>query len=139
MTEPNSKWNDVACLGLLRVAAVAVCWCLAAAQAVAGNDAPAAESSATIRKNLAGVAPSAFEPAREGVVELASFATKPAVAVLNVPAPGSLSPATPAEDHIPEPGAIGFGLAVAALIFGNFAKALMRCWKITSSTPDREP
>lgn len=91
----------------------------------------------SIRANLASVAASAFEPAREGVVELATFGSKPVAAVLNVPPPGAMAPAAPAVDHIPEPGAIGFGLAVAALIFGNFAKSLMKCWKITGAPADR--
>jgi hypothetical protein len=97
--------------------------------AVAGN---------TIRANLASVAAGAFEPAGDGVVDLKTFGPKPVVAALNVPPPGAMTPVTPPTDHIPEPGAIGFGLAVAALIFGNFAKSLMRCWKITGSAPNRE-
>lgn len=92
----------------------------------------------SIRDNLASVASTAFEPARDGVVELASFGKKPVIAALNVPAPGAMAPVVQPKDHIPEPGAIGFGLAVAALIFGNFAKSVMRCWKITGVAPDRE-
>jgi hypothetical protein len=141
MTELKSKWNGFACSKFFRAAAAfAGLWFAAPDLAVADDRAGEATrpTSTSIRTNLAGVAASAFEPAQEGVVHLSTFGSKPAVAVLNVPPPGSLSPVAPAEDHIPEPGAIGFGLAVAALILGNFAKALMRCWKITSSTPSRE-
>lgn len=149
MTELNSKRNVAVGFQLLWLLVIAAAWLNAAAEVKASDprpgEAPVAgtdrvpASAASIRTSLASVAASAFEPAGNGGVELASFAAKPAVAVLNVPAPGSLSPAPAAEDHIPEPGAIGFGLAVAALILGNFAKALMRCWKITSATPNREP
>lgn len=117
---------------------------MGAAQLSASNEVPVATaerapvSAVAIRSSLAGVAASSFEPAGHGRVELASFAAKPAAAAINVPAPGSLSPAPVVDDHIPEPGTIGFGLAVAALILGNFAKALMRCWKITNATPNRE-
>ena len=158
MTEPNSKWDATACLKTCWLPAAAAVLALSPMQAVAGaasNDGGEASisavgpiagevlsepvySSTSIRANLASVAASSFEPAQEGVVDLATFTAKPGSAMLNVPGPGSLAPAAPAKDHIPEPGAIGFGLAVAALIFGNFAKALMRCWKITGTTVDRE-
>lgn len=160
MTEPISKWEVVPCLRTFWFPAVAA-WiavspmnAMAAATAEGGKveaSAPAVaqssgesrtmpgHSATSIRANLARVAASAFEPASGGIVDLATFGAKPAAAILNVPAPGALSPVAPAKDHIPEPGAIGFGLAVAALIFGNFAKALMRCWKITSTTPNRKP
>jgi len=149
MTEQNSKWRVAVGFQLLWLPVGVAAW-LMAATAVKASDTHPGEASATvadrtpasaasIRSSLASVAAAAFEPAGHGKVELASFAARPAAAVLNVPAPGSLSPAPTVEDHIPEPGAIGFGLAVAALILGNFGKALMRCWKITSATPNREP
>jgi hypothetical protein len=149
MTEPNSKWEAAACLRTYGFLAVAMWLVIAPSVIRAADDRPVESvvavaetspmySSSSIRANLASVAASAFEPGRGGAVDLATFGPKPAPAVLNVPPPGSLPPTSPAEDHIPEPGAIGFGLAVAALIVGNFAKALMRCWKITSASPSRE-
>jgi hypothetical protein len=149
MTELNSKWDVAACLRIYGFPAVAMWLVIALPEIAAADDrsveavglvaeASPTHSAASIRSNLASVAASAFEPGRDGVVDLATFGTKPAAAVLNVPPPGSLSPTPPVEDHIPEPSAIGFGLAVAALIVGNFTKALMRCWKITSASPSRE-
>jgi hypothetical protein len=149
MTESKSKWEVAVCWRnhCLLALAMSLAWAApvfsaevdgSAESAGAVADAAPAPSAESIRANLASVAASAFEPAREGAVDLATFAMKPAAAMLTVPPPGSLSPAPPAKDHIPEPGAIGFGLAVAALIVGNFTKALMRCWKITSTNPNRE-
>lgn len=54
---------------------------------------------------------------------------------LSVPAPGSL-PAG-ASDFIPEPGTIGFGLALLALGLGGAAKSVARCWRMTSARSDR--
>lgn len=110
----------------------------AVAAARAERTASSVSPGSSIRANLASVAAGAFESAGDGVVDLATFGPKPVVAALNVPPPGVMTPVAPPTDHIPEPGAIGFGLAVAALIFGNFAKSLMRCWKITGSAPNRE-
>jgi hypothetical protein len=146
MTESKSKWKYAAGRGVFFAPVVAVWLVALCTHGVIASDRPAeivadggsTQAAASIRANLASVAASAFQPAGEGVVDLATFGAKPAVAVLNVPPPGSLSPAQPAEDHIPEPGAIGFGLAVAALIFGNFTKAVRRCWKMTSSNPNRQ-
>lgn len=159
MTESKSKWDAAAGLKTLwRPAAAAWIAVMGIASAQGSDSASApvepssavittvsvggapvtAHSSASIRSDLASVAASAFEPAHEGIVDLATFGTKTVGAALNVPPPGSISPVEPPTDHIPEPGTIGFGLAVAALIFGNFAKALKRCWKITSTTPGRE-
>lgn len=112
---------------------------LAAAATPRAERPVAALTGSSIRANLASVAAGAFEPAGAGGIDLATFGPKPMVAALNVPPPGAMTPVAPPTDHIPEPGAIGFGLAVAALIFGNFAKSLMRCWKITGSAPNREP
>lgn len=159
MTEPISKWGVASCLIALLIPGVAVWLAASPMSGVQGATVevrqgegtlpvaarsgaerqPSSSTSTSIRTSLAGVSASAFEPARDGIVNLATFGATPKSAVLNVPAPGSLSAAAPATDRIPEPGAIGFGLAVAALILGNFAKALMRCWKITSTAPGREP
>jgi hypothetical protein len=88
--------------------------------------------SATIGFELANVAAASFEPPAGNLVDLATFGASRGSAALNVPAPGALSPVTPPKDHIPEPGTIGFGLAVLALVFGNIMKSFMKCWRMTS-------
>lgn len=148
MTESFSKWDVGRCGNNLRLPLLAVV-CALSSVGVARAAAP--ERSAEVRSaelppvpvsigaSLAKVSAASFEPGVDSMVQLATLNIEPRVSRLNVPAPDALSPAKPATGFIPEPGAIGFGLAVAALIFGNFAKSFVRCWKMTSTGAEREP
>lgn len=84
-------------------------------------------------QHLESIASGPFEPVAGNLTELATFGSKTTGSpVLNVPAPGALPSGAPAKDNIPEPGTIGFGLAIIALGLSSLARSFMRCWRMTS-------
>ena len=89
-------------------------------------------------RNLASIAAGPYEPSAANITELVTFGSNTRSNVLNVPAPGVLPAANTPKDSIPEPGTIGFGIAIAALILGNAGKAFVRCWKMTSASTGRD-
>lgn len=134
--------------GALRLGGVAVAFGMGLAGNVLGDDGTLFKRASMLLgagaqersgRSLANIATGPYEPAAANIADLATFGSNTRSNVLNVPAPGALPAANTPKDNIPEPGTIGFGLAVAALILGNAGKAFVRCWKMTSAISGRGP
>ncbi len=62
-------------------------------------------------------------------------AAEKSAVLAHLPDPDSVKTAAAAKDQVPEPGTIGFGLAVLAIGLGKLAQSFARCWRTTSANP----